>query len=157
MRIMKILSVLAIIFSFTQCGSSKFITNPPFEIVFAEYYKCTSEHSKISGLEVKIKLKQNTAINFDSLYFKNKVTKIKKKEASMLIANFNTLKNYPSDLILDIDSKKEINNKLPKLNKFPFKLNKNEAVLSYQLAGETKYFKIKNLKEIDTSLFSKTQ
>ena len=154
---MKILSILAIVFSFTQCGTTKFETNPPFSIKSAEYYGWTGGQPGISGINVKIQLEGKSAIEFDSLYFKNKSTKIIKKDASLLVANFNTSKNIPADVILDIDPKKELKNEIPKPKKTPFELKDNEAVISYKLGGKTRYFKISDLKKSNTDKQPKIQ
>lgn len=155
MKAMKILSILAIVFSFTQCGSTKFEQNPPFSIEKAEYYGWVGGQPGVRGINVKIQLKENSAIAFDSLYFKNRATKVEINSATLLVANYNTSKKNASDIILDVDPKKEIKNEVPKLNKFPFELKNNEAVLSYQLGGKTHYYKINDVKETDTSSSSK--
>jgi len=149
MKTMKILSVLAIVFSFFQCGSSQFVTNPSFEINSAEYQSWVGGQPGVRGLKVKITLKKKSALYFDMLYFRNRSTKIEKIEPLLLIANFNTAKVNPSDIILDIDPTKEMNNQVPKIDKFPFVLKENEAVLSYEMGGETKYYKINDLKKIN--------
>ena len=152
---MKFLSILALLFGFTQCASSKFETNPPFVINSAEYYGWVGGQPGAGGINVKIKLKENSAIDFDSIYFKNKSTKIHKRVPSILTANFNTSKNNPADVIMDLDPKKELKNKLPKPDKIPFELKDNEAVISYKLNGEIRYFKIFDLKKSNTIRYPK--
>ncbi|KGL62556.1 hypothetical protein [Polaribacter sp. Hel1_85] len=154
---MKILSILTIIFSFSQCGSTNFETNPPFKIDSAKYYSWVGGVPGVSGINVQIQLKNTSPIEFDSLYFRKKSTKVEIKDASLLIAHFNTSKRNKPDLILHSDPKKELKNKIPEPDNFPFELKDNEAVLSYHLGGETRYVKIKNIKKQDRSSFPKIQ
>lgn len=147
MNTMKMLSIFAIVFTFFQCGSSKFVTNPPFKINSAEYNTWVGGLPGVSGINVKIKLKEKSTIQFDSLYFKMRVTKVETKNSTLLIANYSTSKKNPSDIILDIDPKKELKNQIPRQQTIPFELEENEAVLSYQFKGKTRYIKIKDIKK----------
>jgi hypothetical protein len=63
----------------------------------------------------------------------------------MVIANF--VSAIKPDIILDVNSSKEINNTVPENKKLPFELNRNEAIISYSLKGKTKYFKVKSIKK----------
>jgi len=141
MKAMKILLILATVFSFTKCKSIKVADNAPFTIEKATYYTWAGGQAGVSGMHVAIELKDVSDVVFDSLYFKNKVAKVEVKNKA-IIANYSMSKTLPSDIILDIDPKKELKNDIPKPNKFPFQLEKNEAILSYQIDGKTKYFKI---------------
>ncbi|MEO9570982.1 MAG: hypothetical protein ABJH82_10150 [Polaribacter sp.] len=154
---MKFLSILTIIFGFSQCGSTNFETNPPFQIDSAEYHSWVGGVPGVSGINVQIKLKNKSAIAFNSLYFRKKSTKVEIKDASLLIAHYNTSKRNKPDLILHSDSKKELKNKIPDPDKFPFELKENEAVLSYQLGGKTRYIKIKDIKKQNRNSFPKIQ
>ncbi|QXP71627.1 hypothetical protein H0I29_05970 [Polaribacter sp. R2A056_3_33] len=154
---MKTLSILLLILSFSQCGSTKFQKNTSFIIDSANYMTWTGEQPGIHGINVQIQLKEKSSITFDSLYFRNKATKVEIKEASLIIANYTTSKNKNLDVTLHLDPKKEFKNKLPVQKKIPFELSKKEAVLSYQLNGETKYYKIKEIKERDTKLTQQIQ
>jgi hypothetical protein len=148
MNVMKMLSILALVFTFFQCGSSKFITKPPFQISSTEYSKSVGDLLGVSSINVTIQLKEKSTIQFDSLYFKNRVTKVEVKTPSMLTANYKISKNIISDIIIDVDPTKELKNKAPIKPKFDFELKENEAVLSYQFQGKTRYIKIKNIKKV---------
>lgn len=74
-----------------------------------------------------------------------KLESTKTKEKKMIIANF--VSAVKPDIILNINSSKEINNTVPKIKKLPFELNQNEAIISYILKGKTKYFKVKSIKK----------
>jgi hypothetical protein len=154
---MKTLSMLLLILSFSQCGSTKYEKNTPFTIDSANYKVWTGGQPGVHGVNVQIELKEKSNINFDSLYFRNKVAKVEFKEAILIIANYNTSKKKHSDFILHLDSKKEVQNKLPTQEKFPFELSENEAMLTYQINGKTKYYKIKEMKERDTKPYQQIQ
>ena len=69
-----------------------------------------------------------------------------------MVGNINTSKPRGDDLVLNADPKKEINNKLPE-TKIPFELAKNEAIITYTFKGETKYFKLKNIKQTESKFY----
>jgi hypothetical protein len=70
-----------------------------------------------------------------------------------IIAHFSTLKRKNRNLILDADITKELENTLPSLEEFPFQLKENEAILSYKKEGKTLYFKIENIKKLQSISF----
>ncbi|RCS28466.1 hypothetical protein DUT90_00300 [Polaribacter sp. WD7] len=157
MKVMKLLVIATVVFGFTQCRSLKLENNPPFAIDNAIYSTWAGGQAGVRGMNVTIQLKEASDIVFDSLYFKNKVVKVEFKEATIIIANYSLSKKIPSDIILDIDPKKEIVNKVPSDKKFPFELKKNEAVLSYQVGGITKYYKIPNISKIENNSLERVQ
>ena len=155
MKAIKIISALCITFIFLQCASTNFEKQPPFKISSATYNNWIGGLPGVRGTKVEIHLSQKNQITFDSLFFKNSKTKIEKKEVKgeiILIGHFNTQRNQ--DIILDANPIKELKNKIPKPDKFPFDLKKNEAVISYQLKGKTKYFKVKDIQKQDSDSFS---
>ena len=154
---MKTLSILLLILSFSQCGNTKFENNTPFIIDSANYMTWTGGQPGIHGINVQIQLKEKSNITFDSLYFRNNATKVEFKEASLIIANYSSSKNTNSDIILHLEPKKEFKNKIPVQEKIPFKLEDNEAILTYQVNGETKYYKIKEIKEMDDKSYQQIQ
>jgi len=104
----------------------------------------------VHGINVYINYTSKTAIDFDSIYFRNKTVKLetkKQKERKILIGYFNTSTiNSKEDLLLhkeasNSDSTKEL--EVP----FPFILKENEAVIRYTIANVVKYYKVSNLKK----------
>lgn len=149
MKTMKTILIITIFFSFTQCASSKFEEKPPFKIEKTSYNTWVGGQPGVSGTRVEIVLKEKSNINFDSLFFQKKATKVDlnlTSDKTLLIGHFNTSNRQNRDLILDDNSTKEIKNSLPKVKTFPFNLKENEAILSYKIGDKTKYFKIKNIK-----------
>lgn len=157
MKTMKILSIIAVLFGFSQCGTTKLVENPPFKIESATYNNWTGGVPGVSGTRVEIQLSEKSSISFDSLFFQKKSTKIEIRETkgkTFLTAHFNTSKrDFNRDIVLDSDVRKEISNKVPETNNFPFELKENEAIISYKIAGKTNYYKIENIKESKPDLF----
>ena len=150
MKTMKILSLFAIIFGFSQCGTTKFEANPPFKVNTASYTNWVGGQPGVRGVKVEIALKEKSDIVFDSLFFNNMTTKLEKTQMdgeTFLIGRFNT-SSRKEDMVLHSDSTKELKNEAPKEVKFPFELKNNEAVVSYTVNNKTKYFKLENLKEV---------
>ncbi len=146
---MKFLSILAIIFGFSQCGSLKLEENPPFKITSAIHTNFSGGQQGVSGMNVKIMYTSNETIEFDSIYFSKRIAKLEVRNGNdikMVIGHFNT-STRNRDLVLDANPKKEINNKVPELKEFPFELKDNEAIISYIISDKIKYFKIKSIKK----------
>ena len=149
MKILKILSVLTIICSLLQCGSTNLETSPPFEINSAAYFSWIGGQPGISGMNVKIRYTSDKNIQFDSIYFRKKIVKLEvniSKDQKMIIGHFNT--SSPNrEIVLQLDPMKEMKNEIPEIKKFPFELNENEAIISYRVNDKIKYFKIKTVKK----------
>ena len=146
---MKFLGIFLIAFGFTQCKTIKFDKTPPFAITKATYVNWVGGQPGVSGIRVEITFKTNPKVTFDSLYYKNKSVKLQRRQNERLLTgNFNTSNvNNGKNLILHRDVKKEVGNQLPEVKSFPFELKGNEAVISYQVNGKTKYYKISELKK----------
>jgi hypothetical protein len=152
---MKFLSIIAILFCFTQCGSLKLEENPPFKITSAVYTNFSGGQKGVSGMNVKIMYTANETIEFDSIYFSKRIVKLeiqKGNDIKMIIGHFNT-STINRDLVLDANPKKEINNKVPEIKEFPFDLEDNEAIISYIINDKRKYFKIKSIKKGKAAFF----
>ncbi len=156
MKTMKILSILTIIFSFSQCSSNKFVENPPFKVEKAVYNNWSGGQPGVSGTMVEIHLLNAFEIEFDSLYFQQKETKLevsKKENKTILIGHFSTSTREPRNLVLDVDTTKELKNTPPNVTKPKFDLKENEAVLSYKKGNEMYYFKVENIKQLTPKFF----
>jgi hypothetical protein len=148
MKTIKIFAILITIQLLTQCASAKFEENPPFAITSAIYNNWSGGQPGNSGINVTINYTSLYPVKFDSIYFLKKIMKLehtKTKEKKIIIANF--VSAVKQDITLDLNSSKEINNTVPEIKKFPFKLNQNDAIISYILKGKTKYFKVKSIKK----------
>jgi hypothetical protein len=149
-----ILSTLMLpLMAFSQCSNGqKLETKAPLE--FGEvYYKKKAQ--AVRDLESVITLYipiigENNTIELDSVYFKGKSAKLIKssQDQNLYFGRFIMKPAYTEDIILSSDIAEEHKNKLPiKESKIPFELLPNQCVLSYIEAGQTKYYKISNIKE----------
>lgn len=157
MKKMKYLFLFVITAMITQCKSTQFDTYPPFKIDAATYSSWNGGRPGVSGINVFIEYQSSIQVEFDSIYFKNKATKIQlilKNNNTAIAGYFSTSskKNQP-DLVLHKDSKKELKNNIPSIKQFPFQLKENEAVISYKQGGKTKYFKVIDLKKIKSDFY----
>ncbi|WP_369048021.1 hypothetical protein [Tenacibaculum sp. UWU-22] len=152
----KIIGWIIITISFFECKSLLFEKKPPFTINQATYSNYVGGIPGTSGTWIRLAYQSNQKIKFDSIYFRDKQTKVELqtiKGTNYVSGHFNT-NSFKNNLILHNNGKKEYGNKLPEIKKKPrFKLAKNEAVISYTENGKTKYIKIKNVQETDTKLY----
>ncbi|PID69372.1 MAG: hypothetical protein CR989_01925 [Flavobacteriales bacterium] len=143
---------ISIMVVFTQCAGSQFVNNPPFVVESVTQHQLTDSNNNDKGTLFKIALKNvdTNAISFEKIYFNNKGTNVLMAltdENTLITAKF--VRNISGrNLVLHKDPKKEIGNKPPVLvEKPPFKMKDNEAVLTYTENGITKYFKLENIKK----------
>lgn len=154
---MKLLSIFVIILSFTQCASNKLVQKPPFKVQKASYHSWVGGQPGIRGIVLKIQLENIGSSTFDSLYFRERITKVKvseSEEMTQVIGHFSTSNIVKRDLILDSNPTKELNNTLPVIKKFPFQLSENEAIISYKKGNKTHYFKIENIQKEQPKIFT---
>jgi len=154
---MKTLLALVIILSFTKCGGTKFVESPPFKITSATYNHWFGGIPGVSGTNVRISYTTDFNVVFDSIYFLKRSLKLEPRKINgtkLLMGYFkNEGSNQKADYILHVAVEKEMGNKPPTLNNFPFELKENEAVISYKKGSKTKYFKIKSLKSVQSEFF----
>lgn len=158
MKKMKFLPIIAVLFSFIQCRTTKLEQQPPFKIEKVSYHNWTGGQPGVGGTNIEIKLKEKSNIKFDSIFFQNKSTAAEINTAAngmILIGYFNTFKRQRKDLILDSNVVKEMKNTLPDRRNFPFQLKENEAILSYKIENKIKYFKITDIEKIKPRFFPK--
>ena len=156
MRTIKILSILFLLLGFSQCGGSTLVKKSTLKVEKAFYNKWFGGQPGVRGTKVEIHLKDASEVIFIALYFQGKRTKVEVSQMekfTRIIAHFSTLKRKNRNLILDADITKELENTLPSLEEFPFQLKENEAILSYKKEGKTLYFKIENIKKLQSIPF----
>ena len=154
MKVTQILSIFIILFGFSECGSMQFDKNPPFKIISASYQNWNGGQPGVKGTNVKIQFTSTKTIQFDSVYFDNRVAKLETKNSNdnLLIGYFNT-SSIKRDIILDANPTKELKNPVLEIKKFPFDLKENEAVISYKINDEIKYYKINELLKVNSTNF----
>ena len=156
MRTIKILSILFLLLGFSQCGGSTLVKKSTLKVEKAFYNKWFGGQPGVRGTKVEIHLKDASEVIFVALYFQGKRTKVEVSQMekfTRIIAHFSTSKRKNRNLILDADITKELENTLPSLEEFPFQLKENEAMLSYKKENKTVYFKIENIKKVQSIPF----
>ena len=147
---MKSITFLFLTLSLVTCKSVSFDKKPPFKIIEASYKSWVGGQPGVHGINVYISYTSKTAINFDSIYFRNQTVKLEMKnqnETKLLIGYFNTsTTKSKKDLFVQKDDLKSYRSTNSEL-KIPFSLKENEAVIRYTEASVTKYYKVLNLKK----------
>ena len=143
---MKFLSILVILISFTQCKSIKFENNVPFIISTATY------STQLGGEKINtvIAYTSSSIIKFERIYFRSRITNLETKDSDVgkvIVGYF--INTYKKDFIMDSNSTNELNNPIPHITDFPFKLKENEAVISYRDKQKTKFYKLNLLPKPD--------
>lgn len=148
-----LIGISFIIFSFSNCGSSKsmdsdynFKKTPPF-IIGAIYSQKWVSGTKEGGSGTLVQVTFNSiekGVSIEDMYFRNNIIKAtqgrNKNQFKGSFKNGNT-----RDIIMDINPINEAKN--TPSPPFPFKLKENEMVISYLNNGRLEYFKIKNIEE----------
>ncbi|MDX1829635.1 MAG: hypothetical protein R3342_08825 [Lutibacter sp.] len=158
MKIIKFIFILTITSTlFFCCGATKDKTmyalqkKPPFKVINAEVSDWVGGQPGVRGLKVSISI-DNKNIKLDSLYFRNQKTALEllvNSNPSTYIGIFVTSKGI-NDYIIDKDSTKEFGNSPKSTSKnIPFKINDNEAVVSYKNQTKRYYYKISKIKKIN--------
>ncbi|CAL2102284.1 conserved protein of unknown function [Tenacibaculum sp. 190130A14a] len=147
---MKLLGILLLTLSFTNCKSHKFEQNPPFIVHSATYVHVTGGVPGSQSLNLMIEFTSEKAIEFETVYFQGRSIKPvveQKVNKQYLAARYNTSpEKGKHDLVLHSDSKKEYGNKPTSKEEEPtFNLKENEAIISYKINGKSHFYKLKNI------------
>ena len=136
--------------SIVTCKSISLETKPTFTITEASYKSWVGGQPGVHGINVYLSYTSKSTVDFDSIYFRNRVVKLSKKQlpaTQILMGYFNT---STVNSIEDLKSHKEVpkkdNSKKQKLQ-IPFILKQDEAVISYTEGNGVKYYKVLTLKK----------
>ncbi|UNY99681.1 hypothetical protein MQE36_04870 [Zhouia spongiae] len=148
-----------LIFSFAQCGSSQQYAGQdeiPFRFGEIAIENWTRENSKETGINLFFPLENDVDTVIDSVHFRGRIVhpeKIKRGSYVVYVARFMN-KQEPGDVIMHADPKKESINQPPVIIKrSPFELSPYEAVVSFMVNGETKYYKVSGIKETTSIVY----
>ena len=141
---------------FIQCGSAQqFDKKIPFTIrkaYFQEWMGGRGSTGMMITLELTAPVSKKIAV--DSLFFKNKTTKLNLSNYDKkytITGNFISSASVNNNLNMHSNPEKEKTNKAPNTSlSFPFKLSDNECVISYFIKGKKHYYKITDLKKEKT-------
>ena len=119
--------ILGLSILFFSCGSSRFVKNPPFEILEANY---CGEANNTGTLHIKFS--SNEDIEFEKIYFRNQYKNLKESNINdkSISVSFDK-KGMKRDLILSDNPTEELYNRTPLNSKSDLK--ENEIILSYSL------------------------
>lgn len=155
MKALKILLLLLLTLSFTQCKTIRLVENPPFKITGATYNNWVGGQPGVSGIKVIIRVDAGKEITFDKMYFYKKTTSVELNTTNnkeYLIGHFNTsTRNQLNRTIENATAKKEKSKTIK--DTFPFELKENEAVISYKKGAKTFYYKVSNIKKTKTDFY----
>lgn len=142
-KVIQYLGLILVSLNFSQCASTiKLQEKAP--TTFGEVY-CQSWVAGVkgggAGTNIFIETK-NPEIILDSVFFRGKVTKLVVKPANKKLVIGRFLSNSNTERPgLEVTDKVEVSEAIP------FKLKENECVVSYTVNGETKYYRLKDIKE----------
>lgn len=126
---------------FTNCGGTKNLQEVP-PANFGQAYFIQKENTLT--LYLPVNAIQTEIVSLDSVYFRSRKAPLNLVEGNY-IAEFRTGKQ---DMIMSSDPKDEYGNKLPvKLEKPPFDLDDDEAILVFTKDGQVQYFKLEGIEE----------
>jgi hypothetical protein len=158
--------IILAVFSLYGCSSQKKLTpEPPFSINSPSYQKYVGgREESATGFKLQLPVEVNAGheIKFLEVFFMGHVLESELEEEGedrRVVCDYkDPVENKKPDIIMHSDPKEEVGNQPPasinKLNEdFPFDLNEDEAVLSYQIIGgdrqkgKVNYFKITGIKK----------
>ncbi|CAM1369521.1 conserved exported hypothetical protein [Tenacibaculum sediminilitoris] len=147
---MKLLGILILSLSFTQCASVKMENNPPFKIGSANYsYITGGVKGSYNSTNLIINFTTKESVNFKNVYFQSRITKAvveQHGDKQYIAARYKTSSSKAQkDLVLHANSKEEYGN--TSKENFPFELKENEAVISYSIGEKIHYVKVENIKK----------
>ena len=129
---------------------SKVTTAIPFSIVKSYNQKWISGvQGGGSGEDLYLEINQiSEGVQLKKLYFRNKITEVKKSKESIYVGHFKT---NEIGFVEDNARQNEVINLSP--SEFPFQLKDNEGVLSYQYGHKIYHHKIANIIEKEVMLY----
>ncbi|TDQ28642.1 hypothetical protein [Tenacibaculum caenipelagi] len=145
---MKLIGILLLTFSLTQCVSVKTKNTHPFKIESASYYHVTGGvKGSYNSINLIINFTAEESVDFQKVYFQNRITNAvveQHNDKQYIAARYKTSSNDDrKDLILHADPKEEFGN--TPTEKFPFELKENEAMVSYVKNEKIYYVKVENI------------
>ena len=153
---MKSFFYLFLILGLTSCKSAKLENNPPFNVSGATYNYWVGGRPGVSGIKIIINYVSNEEVSFDKIYFQNMeggLESYTKDDKTYLIGRINTGKKDRAAVVMNIDPKKEANNKPPSTGKIPYELEQNEAMLVYTYKGKKLTYKVSGIKKTKTDFY----
>lgn len=138
----------------TACANYSKPASEPFEITSATFNEWAGGRAQTSGYKATLTYTAKDTVVFKNVFFRGltgRANLLTEKGTKYIISYFN--KPTPDDnLVMDADSKKELNNTLPQV-RLPFKLKEHEMAVSYRVGNTTKYFVIKKITQTKSDYY----
>lgn len=160
MKSIKLLVLICVAVSFSQCKTMKLTETAPFNITGATYHEWVGGQPGVSGTNLIIGVANDVNITFKKVYFHNQAVDARiedKNGKKYVIANLST-SNRRELAIVKTELKQGLGEKLStkprsKANPIPFNLEPNEAVVSYISGKKTYYYKVSKVKKTETIFY----
>lgn len=159
MKSIKLVVLICVAVSFSQCKTMKLTKSAPFNVTGATYNEWVGGQPGVSGTNLIIGVANDANITFKKVYFHNKAVDARiedKNGKKYVIANIST----SAKRILVARATTTINggavmsdkNNKPKIKRetIPFNLEPTEAVISYMSGKKVYYYKVSKIKKTDT-------
>lgn len=151
----KLFSIIFFMTAFSNCAGSKKLQEKASFALGAAYSQEWVSGVKDGGAGVNLNIPVASLpenITMDSAYFrgmKAPITTTSSGEGMLMVARFKLDINEKRDIISHEDSRMEVGNEPPSVSEeLPFKLENNEAVISYISGKKIYYYKVENVKSI---------
>lgn len=91
---------------------------------------------------------EKAEVSLDSVYFRGRsAALISEGQPEGVFVGYFDLPEKNRDMVMHVDPKEEFGNSVPVLEKIPFDLKSDEAVVVYSKNGESGYYKLSGIKE----------
>lgn len=142
---------------FANCANGKKLQEDPPIALKQVYYTSYSAGVKgaDAGFNLYIPVEKAATIQMDTVYFRGRKAVLQQDpgDPNLYVATFKipSAEGKAPELIMHEDPKKEFGNPIPeRLEKMPFEMEKDEAVVQYVKKGKVSYFKIKDIQNRDS-------
>lgn len=144
-----------ILFGLYSCGNSKKAREGAPVAFQQPFYTVTelgsSEDGSVLELFLPVNSQMQPSIDLDSVYFRGRSSELKtlSEDTEILVGRFEMQASRANgDRIMSSDPREEYGNRPPVvLQDFPFDLEPDQAMVSYQQEGKTKHFKVVGIQE----------
>ncbi|WKD85429.1 hypothetical protein KCTC32516_00769 [Polaribacter huanghezhanensis] len=160
MKSIKLLFLICVIVSFSNCSTIKLTENAPFKIMGANYHDWVGGQPDVSGTNLIIGIETNSAITIRSIYFRNRKNnpRIENRNGKeYLVVNVSTSRKviYVTRTVSVREGEIPPRMKPPRITSptIPFKLEPNEAVIKYMVGKKSYYYKVSKIKKTESAFY----
>jgi len=160
MKTIKLLFLICVACSFSQCSTLKLTEKAPFTIMGATYHNWVGGQPGVSGTNLIIAIDNKSDITIKNIYFRNKKHNPSlehRKGKEYLVVNINTSRRR---IMVKETSTYKGDGPPPKTKKskikgvtIPFNIQANEAVIKYMVGKKTFYYKVSKIKKTETIFY----